>query len=246
MRLTAEILLRADQYLNPQKERELNLRGFKIPAIENLSVIQDQFDVIDFSDNEIKKLDNFPTMNRLNCLILNNNYISKVGNVGETLQGVKFLVLTNNKISNLSEIDNIATLKKLECISLLENPVSLLLHYRYYVIFRVPTLKCLDYVKVGRSERECALKFFESKVGKDYLMSIKHDDNQTNQGNKNLSAISYTEEQKMQIKFVIENARTKEEIDIIENQLKTGTFVFAPISGSINEPHSNQTLKEKA
>ena len=42
--------------------------------------LQDQFDTIDLSDNEIRKLDGFPLLRRLKCLLLNNNkivYVSK-------------------------------------------------------------------------------------------------------------------------------------------------------------------------
>ncbi len=47
---------RAGARLNPLQDRELDLRGYKIPMIENLGVAQDQFDAIDFSDNEIRSL----------------------------------------------------------------------------------------------------------------------------------------------------------------------------------------------
>ncbi len=47
---------RAGTRLNPLQDRELDLRGYKIPMIENLGVAQDQFDAIDFSDNEIQAL----------------------------------------------------------------------------------------------------------------------------------------------------------------------------------------------
>jgi U2 small nuclear ribonucleoprotein A' len=36
---------------------------------------QDQFDTVDFSDNDIRKLDGFPLLKRLKCLLLNNNRI---------------------------------------------------------------------------------------------------------------------------------------------------------------------------
>ena len=75
MRLTADLLLQAEGFLNAYKDRELSFRGAKIPLIENLAVLQDQFDVLDFSDNDIKKVDNFPIMKRLNCIILNNNKV---------------------------------------------------------------------------------------------------------------------------------------------------------------------------
>lgn len=35
----------------------------------------DQFDTIDLSDNDLRKLDGFPHLPRLKCLLLNNNRI---------------------------------------------------------------------------------------------------------------------------------------------------------------------------
>lgn len=49
--------------------------GYKIPQIENMGATLDQFDTIDFSDNDIRKLDGFPQLPRLKCLLLNNNRI---------------------------------------------------------------------------------------------------------------------------------------------------------------------------
>lgn len=49
--------------------------GYKIPEIENLGATGDQFDTIDFSDNDIRRLDGFPYLKRLKCLLLNNNRI---------------------------------------------------------------------------------------------------------------------------------------------------------------------------
>lgn len=49
--------------------------GYRIPEIENLGATGDQFDTIDFSDNDIRKLDGFPYLKRLKCLLLNNNRI---------------------------------------------------------------------------------------------------------------------------------------------------------------------------
>jgi len=38
MKLTPELLAQASSAINPVKERQLDLRGYKIPAIENLGV----------------------------------------------------------------------------------------------------------------------------------------------------------------------------------------------------------------
>jgi U2 small nuclear ribonucleoprotein A' len=54
------------------------LSGFKIPHIENLGVTNDEYEVIDISDNELTKLDNLPLLSRLTMLLLSNNRISKL------------------------------------------------------------------------------------------------------------------------------------------------------------------------
>jgi len=38
VKLTPELLAQAPSSLNPNKERQLDLRGYKIPTIENLGV----------------------------------------------------------------------------------------------------------------------------------------------------------------------------------------------------------------
>ena len=48
-------------------------------------------------------------MKRLNAIILNNNYISRIGVIGGNLPELKTVILTNNKVSNLSEINNLTS-----------------------------------------------------------------------------------------------------------------------------------------
>lgn len=62
-------------------------------------VTQDQFDAIDFSDNEIKKVDNFPRYRRLSSLLLCNNHVSRIAaDLGAQLPNLSCLILTNNKV----------------------------------------------------------------------------------------------------------------------------------------------------
>jgi len=79
MRLTANLIDQTGQYTNAIKDREVDLRGYKIPTIENLSATKDLFDSIDLSDNEIQALENFPVLKRLRAIYLNNNRINKIG-----------------------------------------------------------------------------------------------------------------------------------------------------------------------
>lgn len=75
---------------------------------------QDSFDVIDLSDNELRKLGNFPMMRRLETLLLHNNQIARIdSDIGEHLPALETLMLTNNYVSHFSDIDALATLPKL-------------------------------------------------------------------------------------------------------------------------------------
>ncbi|KAH9937410.1 leucine-rich repeat-domain-containing protein [Fomitopsis serialis] len=53
VKLTPELIESVPSSLNPLKERQLDLRGYKIPAIENLGITKDQHDAMDFTDNSI-------------------------------------------------------------------------------------------------------------------------------------------------------------------------------------------------
>lgn len=63
---------------------------------------QDQFDCMDFSDNEIVKLENFPYLSRLGTLLLNNNRITRINpNIGGK-QGFIFIVLSSLNLRRLT------------------------------------------------------------------------------------------------------------------------------------------------
>lgn len=46
--------------MNPLDEYHLDLRGYKIPFLENLSATNDQFGTIDLTDNEMVTLEPLP------------------------------------------------------------------------------------------------------------------------------------------------------------------------------------------
>lgn len=166
VKLTAELIEQAAQFTNPIRDRELDLRGYKIPVLENLGATLDQFDTIDFSDNEIRKLDGFPLLRRLKSLLLNNNRICRLGeNLEQSLPSLKELVLTNNNIQELGDLDPLATIKTLSLLSLLRNPVTNKKHYRLYVINKLPQIRVLDFQKVKLKERQEAEKMFKGKRG---------------------------------------------------------------------------------
>ncbi|KAM4592758.1 U2 small nuclear ribonucleoprotein A' [Odontesthes bonariensis] len=173
VKLSAELIELAAQYTNPVRDRELDLRGYKIPVLENLGATLDQFDTIDFSDNEVRKLDGFPLLKRLKTLLMNNNRICRVGeNLEQSLPSLKELVLTNNNIQELGDLDPLASVKTLTLLSLLRNPVTNKKHYRLYVINKVPQIRVLDFQKVKLKERQEAEKMFKGKRGAQLAQDI--------------------------------------------------------------------------
>ncbi|KAM9366966.1 U2 small nuclear ribonucleoprotein A' isoform 2-T2 [Symphorus nematophorus] len=166
VKLSAELIEQAAQYTNPVRDRELDLRGYKIPVLENLGATLDQFDTIDFSDNEVRKLDGFPLLKRLKTLLMNNNRICRIGeNLEQSLPSLTELVLTSNNIQELGDLDPLATVKTLTLLSLLRNPVTNKKHYRLYVINKIPQIRVLDFQKVKLKERQEAEKMFKGKRG---------------------------------------------------------------------------------
>ena len=195
-------------------------------SLYSLPHLQDQFDVIDFSDNDIKKLDNFPQMQRLNALIVNNNNVSRIGaGLSEHLPKLTTIVLTNNKITHISEVEKLSCCSKLESLSLLDNPVALKPQYRLFVIHKIPSLKWLDFRKVQQSEREESAKFFKSPAGKAYAAAAAQEAKLLSEGGGagGATAPSLTDEQKALVKRAIEQATSRDEIDNIERQLKVSS-----------------------
>ncbi|CAF4607559.1 unnamed protein product, partial [Rotaria magnacalcarata] len=165
-RLTPELIEVAPQYLNPVGQYELCLRDLKIPVIENLGVTLNQFDTIDFTNNDIRKLDGFPFLPKLKTMYLANNHITRIAEgLQQYIPNLDTLMLNNNMLQELIDIDPLATLPKLAHVSFARNPIAMKKDYRLYVIHRLPNLRTLDFNRITQKEREAARKLYKSKSG---------------------------------------------------------------------------------
>lgn len=79
------------------------------------------------------------------------------------MPNIESLTLINNNIEELTEIDNLSSLKSLKFLTLLRNPVAALKHYRLYTIYRIPSLRVLDFKRIRDKEREEAQKLYKGK-----------------------------------------------------------------------------------
>ncbi|KAI3820623.1 hypothetical protein L1987_08171 [Smallanthus sonchifolius] len=252
VRLTADLIWKSPHFFNALRERELDLRGNKIPVIENLGATEDQFDTIDLSDNEIVKLENFPNLNRLGTLLLNNNRITRINpNIGEFLPKLHSLVLTNNRLVNLVEIDPLASLPKLQYLSLLDNNIIKKPNYRLYVIHKLKPLCLLDFKKVKQKERIEAAKLFVSKEAEEEAKKesvktfvpgeVPTDEPKEEEPSK---PVGPTPEQIIAIKAAIVNSQTLEEVARLEKALKSGQVPADLNIGNTNSSTNNQATKE--
>lgn len=232
MKLTPELLASLSSYINTLKDRELDLRGLKIPAIENLGVTRDQNDCIDATDNDIRYLGNFPLLQQLKGLQLGNNLITRIDpRIAATLPALHTLTLTNNSIADLSELAHLANCSRLEYLCLMGNPASREKHYRDFVIWKLPQVRVLDFQRIKDNERALAKELMETADGRPSALAASlqkqgavdrkettFEPGRLNGGGARL----LTPQERKAIEDAIDKSESLEEIRKLEEQLKLG------------------------
>ncbi|KAK9379019.1 leucine-rich repeat-domain-containing protein [Kockiozyma suomiensis] len=161
MRLTVDLIDSSPSFINPLKDRELSLRGHRISMLENLGATKDLNDTIDLTDNDLTSLSNLPRLVRLRRLFLARNKLMHISpTVASSVPNMTTLVLTSNSIANLSDLIPLQACSKLTYLTLIGNPVTRKENYRLYTIWRIPSVRILDFEKVKKLEREQAEELF--------------------------------------------------------------------------------------
>lgn len=234
MKLTAEVVQGSPQYFNPAKQWTLNLRNYKVNMIENLGVTLNQFECIDLSDNDIRKVDGFPLLDRLKALVLCNNRICRIDDrLHESLPNLTSVNLINNLFEELGDLDALKSLTKLSHLYLMRNPVAARKNYREYLIYLLPQLRVLDNRRVSPKERDSARKLFKSKTGKQLLEELgfrsgagRASASKSGIAGRNsdasASAPAHSHEDIENIKAAINSATSLEEIERLNALLSSG------------------------
>ena len=213
MKLTLDLIEGCPQVINPSRERMLVLRGQKITLIENLAVTRDQYGCIDLSSNEIGRLENIPPLPHLRSLLLSNNRISRISDDAmNNISSLTSLALTNNRLSSLQHLRPLSKLKKLERLSLSDNPVTQHSDYRLFVLKLIPSLHFLDFTRITDKERQAA-KFFV----------IPEQEEEEHEEPVNTTFVM-TPDISSKIRGLIESAQSMEEISRLERILKSGSL----------------------
>lgn len=188
--------------------------------------LQNQFDSIDMSDNAIVRLEGFPKLPRLTALHLNNNRITRISrHLEEAIPRLEWLILTNNKLSNLVDLEPLQSLPRLKYLSVLDNPVTKQPGYRLFVIDRCKHLKVLDFRKVKQAEREEAEKKFGGKPAPEAMQvapTAAGAEGVAEEEPEPTVRKGPTPEQVLAIKAAIAAASTLDEVKRLEEALTSG------------------------
>ncbi len=164
-------------------------------------------------------------------LIICSQFFRRIGDhLEESLPNLHTVIFTNNNIQELADIEKLATVKKIEFLSFLHNPVAAKTNYRHFVIHKFPELRVLDFKKVKQKEKDEAKKLFKSKEGKEQLKEIEKKaktfvpGGELEDKRKTGNAAGLTPDQVRNIKAAIAKATTLEEIERLNHMLRTGSI----------------------
>lgn len=177
--------------------------------IENLAVTRDQYDCIDLTGNELRRLDNFPRLSRLRTLLASGNAISSL-QLGSCLPNLEMLVLNDNPIGEISVLADLRGLRHLRYLSLIDCPVARTPGYRLSVIRMLPQLRALDFERITAVERRQALSVDEDRT------------RTTNTGEDHEPPKKKGRLDRERVEEALRNAKTLEEIKQLERILATG------------------------
>lgn len=174
---------------------------------------KDQYDTIDLSENELRRLDNFPRLRRLRSLLVSNNLLGRFDEaLSERLPNLEMLVLAGNgPLDSVEALTPLRGLAKLRYLSLIDCPVSRTAHYRLRVVALLPQLRALDFRKISKAEREEARHFEGSVVTADAVLQ------KDEEPPRKLARVERTK-----IQDALKRAATLEEVEQLERILSTG------------------------
>lgn len=174
MRLTIDLVRRAPQFTNTLLQREVDLRGLRISSLDEhvLVLLDNSFDVINLSSNALAALEYFPTktvggkdvrMSRVTTLIAHRNELQRVSVAScvLALPNLAHFAADRNRLTAVRDLHFLKNWKKLETLSLEENPVwesnsdgfdSEKL--RAFLVFLCPRLRLINYQRVTQADRD--------------------------------------------------------------------------------------------
>ncbi|ANZ77374.1 BA75_05045T0 [Komagataella pastoris] len=228
MKLTPDVVQNASIYTDPEKQRVLMLRNKNIFMIENLGVLNNNnstiIEAMDFTGNDIRHLGNIPYSPRLKTILIAKNSVRSIqSNFVQNVPNVESIVLIDNKIKSLTSLEPLVQAKRLKNLYLMGNPVTSHKYYRLWVIWRLPSLKVLDFKKIKDKERTQASELFgqhdsPTELANEILKDAISNGPATQE--ESTETFTLTAEEREELKTQLANATTLAEISRIEQLIK--------------------------
>jgi U2 small nuclear ribonucleoprotein A' len=187
-------------------------------------------DAIDLTDNDIQVLGNFPLSPRITTLLIGRNRIANIHpSMTKAIPNLTNLVLASNNLQELADLDVLATFPRLTHLVLADNPVAKKENYRYWAVWKCPSVRFLDYAKVKQAERERGAELFgTAEEPTDLALQImakkttSFEASANGQPTSKLSRIKLTDKERTQLQERIKNATSLQEIIALEKELNEG------------------------
>ncbi|XP_060697444.1 centriolin isoform X3 [Hemiscyllium ocellatum] len=201
----------------------LNLNNNLIEKIEKLDK-QSKLRELSLSNNQICKIEGLEHMVNLQSLKLAGNYIEQIPVwVGKKLRSLRILNLKQNNITSLQDVAKLKPLKELTSLTLANNPVARLPHYRLYVIYHLRSLNCLDGQLITIQERQEAHERFNleelEKLEKELESKTKEIEQMEQEQSKAKENINWQEQLNKSLKQ--EQQKQKDNYKKLEREVET-------------------------
>lgn len=198
-------------------------------------------DAIDFVDNDIQVLGNFPLSPRIKSLLLARNRVAAIQpTIAKSIPNLTNLQLESNNLKELADLDPLGSLRQLTHLVLRDNPVTKKENYRYWVLWRCPSVRFLDYQKVKDAERQQARELFgetpdqptelaskimgiRSKTFESGSSTLANGGSSTTTSlPTRMSRMKLTDKEKKRLQDLIKNATSLDEITRLETMIREG------------------------
>uniref|UniRef100_A0AC35UDT0 LRRcap domain-containing protein n=1 Tax=Rhabditophanes sp. KR3021 TaxID=114890 RepID=A0AC35UDT0_9BILA len=224
VKLSEDIIFNGFSRINPCRQRELGLRNQTITEIADLGVTKDAYDCIDLTDNGITKIDNLPTLKNLKTLVMHDNRVRYISDdIGKKLPNLEVLMLTNNLLGELGDINPLAGCRKLRVLHLMGNPCSYNARYKLYLIYKIRSLRVLDFKMIRKKDRDDADALFKGKANLGNIKEfVKYSSMIQDVGEKikiKTVMANIPKELEAELMLQLKNARSLTELDAIEKKL---------------------------
>ncbi|XP_078324889.1 uncharacterized protein LOC111125942 isoform X3 [Crassostrea virginica] len=233
--------------------------GKKIKYIENLDKLK-KLQQLNLSNNMIEKMERLDKCLKLRELNLSYNLLTKIeglenlmylqvlnltGNkiqhipvwLAKRLRALRTLHLGKNNLQSLSELAKLKPLPDLTHLTVAENPVAQLPHYRQYLVFHLRTLEVLDSQPVTERDRHLARDRFEQDEVERLERQLEEDDSRLRklEEEKNLSAQESSLLKAQQEEFMRQQRMSMDRLKDMERELTTKDDLLKKKTAELNK-----------